>query len=147
MLSKQYLREIFRIDNSIEALKLEREVVLSSTFKTTKLTDMKVESSPKTNIEDVFADFAEYADHISKQIEQLVQFKMRVSRQIDNLDNPDEQSVLRYRYTIGLDWETIFQLMKYSKAQTHKIHSNALESFWVLNKDEIMAYFGKHETK
>lgn len=53
----------------------------------------------------------------------------KIERQIRQMENEDEQEVLRVRYIKGLKWEEVALKMNYSWKQVHRIHSSALKSF------------------
>ncbi|MCQ4788753.1 DUF1492 domain-containing protein [Blautia obeum] len=53
----------------------------------------------------------------------------KIERQIRQMENEDEQEVLRLRYIKGLKWEEVALKMNYSRKQVHRIHSSALKSF------------------
>lgn len=82
------------------------------------------------------SDLSDYMAIIDEQIELLkeeclekVRCYQRIERQIRQMENEDEQEVLRLRYILGLKWEEVALKMNYSWKQVHRIHSSALKSF------------------
>lgn len=53
----------------------------------------------------------------------------KIEKQIRQMENEDEQEVLRLRYITGLKWEEVAARMSYSWKHIHRIHSSALCNF------------------
>lgn len=82
------------------------------------------------------SDLSDYATILDEQIELLKEERLekvrcyqKIERQIHQMENEDEQEVLRLRYILGLKWEEVAVKMDYSWKQTHRIHSSALQNF------------------
>lgn len=82
------------------------------------------------------SDLSDYVAILDEQIELLkkerlekVRCYQKIERQIRQMENEDEQEVLRLRYIKGLKWEEVALKMNYSWKQVHRIHSSALKSF------------------
>ena len=82
------------------------------------------------------SDLSDYAASLDEQIEFLKEERLervrcyqKIERQIRQMENEDEQEVLRLRYIKGLKWEEVALKMNYSWKQVHRIHSSALKSF------------------
>ncbi len=82
------------------------------------------------------SDLSDYAVILDEQIELLKEERLekvrcyqKIGRQIRQMENEDEQEVLRLRYILGLKWEEVAVKMGYSWKQTHRIHSSALQNF------------------
>ena len=82
------------------------------------------------------SDLSDYVAILDEQIELLkkerlekVRYYQKIERQIRQMENEDEQEVLRLRYILGLKWEEVAVKMGYSWKQTHRIHSSALQNF------------------
>lgn len=83
-----------------------------------------------------YSDLSDYVAILDEQIELLkkerlekVRCYQKIERQIRQMENEDEQEVLRLRYILGLKWEEVAVKMWYSWKQTHRIHSSALQNF------------------
>lgn len=71
----------------------------------------------------LLADLEEaYLDELNKLLEEQVY----IETMIKGLE-PVERLLIRARYIDGLPWEHICNIIGYSWAQTHRIHSDALE--------------------
>ena len=82
------------------------------------------------------SDLSDYAAILDEQIDLLKEERLekvrcyqKIERQISQMENEDEQEVLRLRYILGLKWEEVAVKMDYSWKQTHRIHSSALQNF------------------
>lgn len=82
------------------------------------------------------SDLSDYMAIMDEQIELLKEERLekvrcyqRIESQIRQMENEDEQEVLRLRYIKGLKWEEVALKMNYSWKQVHRIHSFALKSF------------------
>lgn len=82
------------------------------------------------------SDLSDYAAILDEQIELLKRERLekircyqKIERQIRQMENEDEQEVLRLRYILGMKWEEVAVKMGYSWKQTHRIHSSALKNF------------------
>ena len=82
------------------------------------------------------SDLSDYAAILDEQIELLKKERLekircyqKIERQIHQMQNEDEQEVLRLRYILGMKWEEVAVKMGYSWKQTHRIHSSALQNF------------------
>lgn len=79
------------------------------------------------------SDLSDYAAILDEQIDLLKEERLekvrcyqKIERQIRQMQNEDEQEVLRLRYILGMKWEEVAVKMDYSWRQIHRIHSAAL---------------------
>lgn len=82
------------------------------------------------------SDLSDYIAILDEQIELLkverlekVRCYQKIEKQIRQMENEDEQEVLRLRYITGLKWEEVAARMSYSWKHIHRIHSSALCNF------------------
>lgn len=82
------------------------------------------------------SDLSDYAAILDEQIDLLKEERLekvrcyqKIERQISQMENEDEQEVLRLRYILGMKWEEVAVKMGYSWKQTYRIHSSALKNF------------------
>lgn len=82
------------------------------------------------------SDLSDYVAILNEQIELLkkerlekVRCYQKIEKQIRQMENEDEQEVLRLRYILGMKWEEVAVKMGYSWRQIHRIHSSALLNF------------------
>lgn len=134
MNAKEYLNQVYRIDNRINSLILEFDDLRSradslggSSF------GEKVQSSQKNDAGFVNSvlKIIELEGYITTQIDKLIDLKKEISASIENVSNVEEKVLLRYRYINCLTWEAIAEQMGYSLRQIYRIHGNALQHFVV----------------
>ena len=82
------------------------------------------------------SDLSDYAAILDEQIELLKEERLekvrcyqKIERKIRQMENEDEQEVLRLRYILGMKWEEVALKMDYSWKWVHKIHGRALMNF------------------
>ena len=82
------------------------------------------------------SDLSDYIAILDEQIELLKVERLekarcyqKIEKQIKQMENEDEQEVLRLRYITGLKWEEVAARMSYSWKHIHIIHSSALCNF------------------
>ena len=126
---KEYLSQLFWIDRDIQTLMDERAEILSSTFKSPIWSDMKVQSSTGKQLEDLYVELAEYSDRIIEKSDELIRLKIKISNQIDEIEETQLRVLLRLRYTMGLSWEQVAQNMNLDVRWVHRIHNKALIQF------------------
>ena len=81
------------------------------------------------------SDLSDYVVAMERQIGRLKRERLKKARtreQIDlairQMENPDEQRVLRLRYLWGLGWIAVGRRMGYSREGAIKIHGRALQN-------------------
>ena len=82
------------------------------------------------------SDLSDYIAILDEQIELLKVERLekarcyqKIEKQIKQMENEDEQEVLRLRYITGLKWEEVAARTSYSWKHIHRIHSSALCNF------------------
>ena len=82
------------------------------------------------------SDLSDYIAILDEQIELLKVERLekarcyqKIEKQIKQMENEEEQEVLRLRYITGLKWEEVAARMSYSWKHIHRIHSSALCNF------------------
>lgn len=74
---------------------------------------------------------------IKKLYDELTVFQDKVSEGIKTLNNYTEQQIITFRYFNNYPWEKIAEKIGYSKAQTYRLHGQALENLKIsLNEIE-----------
>jgi hypothetical protein len=66
---------------------------------------------------------------LNQQIDELVDVKREIARNISALENIDYQLLLEKRYLSFHSWEQIAAEMHYSSRWVHIVHSRALNAF------------------
>lgn len=84
--------------------------------------------SSHSDLSDYIAILDEQIDLLKEERLEKVRCYQKIERQIRQMENEDEQEVLRLRYILGMKWEEVAVKMDYSWRQIHRIHSAALLS-------------------
>lgn len=85
--------------------------------------------SSHSDLSDYVAILDEQIDLLKEERLEKVRCYQKIERQISQMENEDEQEVLRLRYIKGLKWEEVALKMSYSYRRTLDIHGKALLSF------------------
>lgn len=131
MTAKQYLRQVRRLDNLINA-KLEQAEELRGTVMriTQNLDAVKVEKrsfNDKTGT--LIAKIVDLEKEINKDIDKLIDLKAEIVSKIDKIENQDYRLILTLRYLNFKKWEQIAVEMGYSYQWVHRLHGRALIEF------------------
>lgn len=84
--------------------------------------------SSQTDLSGYAATLDEMIEDLKKERLKKVKIRKKIEQSIRNLEDEDEQEVLRLRYISGLKWEEVAVEIEYSWKQTHRIHSSALKN-------------------
>lgn len=85
--------------------------------------------SSHSDLSDYVAILDEQIDLLKEERLEKVRCYQKIERQISQMENEDEQEVLRLRYIFGMKWEEVAVKMNYSWKWVHKIHGRALLNF------------------
>lgn len=128
--AKEYLSKIFYLDKEIEAkIKLADELRSTALKATTMSPDGVHTSTISDPTSDLGIKLDQYSEEINHRVEELVDLKRLVSKQIDQLDKWTHRMVLRERYIHLKKWEEIAVEQNYSYRQTTRLHGEALIEF------------------
>mgnify|MGYP000876554104 CR=1 FL=1 len=131
MTAKQYLRQVRRLDNIVNA-KLEQVEMLRAmtTRMTTKLSTDKVqESNIPDKIPTLICKIVDLEKEITNNIDKLINLKTEVMRKIDSIQNDDYKLLLTLRYLNFKTWEQIAVEMGFTFQWVHELHKRALIEF------------------
>lgn len=80
-----------------------------------------------------FVRYTDKALSLEKEIQndncKLSELKYSIGKAIDDLENTNERTVLRYKYLMFLSWKEISTKMGYSKRWVIKLHEKAVQNF------------------
>lgn len=139
MNAKQYLRQVRRLDNRVNA-KLEQVEVLRAmiTRMTANLTTDKVqESNIPDKISTLICKIVDLEKEIINDINKLIDLKTKVMRKIDSIQNDDYRLLLTLRYLNFKTWEQIAVEMKFTFQWVHELHKRALIEFEKVQDDTL----------
>ena len=119
---KSYRRAIKREQDILEEIQRLR---LDKMFPSV-VNDGMPHGSSHSDLSDYIAILDEQIDLLKEERLEKVRCYQKIERQISQMENEDEQEVLRLRYILGMKWEEVAVKMDYSWRQIHRIHSAAL---------------------
>lgn len=122
---KSYRRAVKREQDILEEIQRLR---LDKMFPSV-VNDGMPHGSSHSDLSDYMAIMDEQIELLKKERLEKVRCYQKIERQIRQMENEDEQEVLRLRYIKGLKWEEVALKMSYSYRRTLDIHGKALLSF------------------
>ena len=139
MTAKEYLKQAYLLDkqiqvevNTLEQLRDMRGTIQGCSY------GEKVGSNPNRNLEAPFIrtieKIWELEEKINNQITKLVSLQSEIDEAINQMSDPGEKLLLKYRYLHNLDWTDVAKRMAVSERTVHRIHSSALANFIVPEK-------------
>ena len=126
---KEYLQQLFWMEDEVKDLINERILLNSNTMRVSKLKDVNVQSSQIRTVEDTYLSLIDFSIKIQQKGDELLKLKIQISSQIDEMHTPEYRRVLRYRYLMGFSWKKVAELMGYDERHIYRIHGNALQEF------------------
>ncbi len=134
MTAKEYLRQTYRMNEQMNSYLQEIEELreLSMRISGSNFNECITHTkSTEPQFIQCIDKLVDMEHDLACKIDHLIALKAKISTAIDNLSNPKEEILLRYRYINHYSWEKIRMLMNVSNRTVHRIHSNALKNFIV----------------
>lgn len=132
MRAKQYLMQVWHIDRDIQSRIEERENILKTQISGIDYSKDNVQEGQKV-FDDRYVKYLQLRDEIDGKIDELIDLKREISRQIDCLDDKVSSILLRQRYVNMKSWVEICDFLGYTDLRyVHKLHSRALSQFEVI---------------
>ena len=128
---KSYLRQIKILDTKINR-RMEQlsEIKSLATRVTSVITPDRVQTSgPGNNLENAMVRYLDIENEVKKTIDEYVETKNRIIKEIEQLSDDRFISVLSMRYLDYLPWEDIADELYMSERQVFRIHGKALIAF------------------
>ena len=127
---KEYLKQIEYVNDDINSrLREKNELRRAMAVRTSAITDVKVQESRSGRYDDKYMRYFEVAESIDERIDELVDLKMKISNEIDLIDDPLYRLVLRNRYINLLTFEDIASMLNKSIRYIYQVHGDALVDF------------------
>ena len=130
---KEYLQQLFWMEDEVKDLINQRILINSNTMRVSKLKDVNVQSSQVRTVEDTYLSLIDFSIKIQQKGDELLNLKIQISSQIDQMHTPEYRRVLRYRYLMGFSWKKVAEMMGYDERHIYRIHGNALQEFNNIN--------------
>lgn len=123
---QRYLRALERRKNSFTFVNISRYE-----------NDGSSRHDPLENVtESKMLEYSELCRMVETLSDELLNTSLDLLRYINKIDNPDEQAVLIERYVNLSTWEGVAKHVSFSKAHAQRIHGRALQSMYVVLKQE-----------
>ncbi|HFI0463806.1 TPA: DUF1492 domain-containing protein [Streptococcus suis] len=128
MRAKQYLMQVWHIDRDIQSRIEERENILKTQISGIDYSKDSVQEGQKV-FDDRYMKYLQLRDEIDAKIDELIDLKREISRQIDCLDDKVSMIVLRERYINMKSWSQIASSFGTSERHVWRMHKIALIQF------------------
>ena len=127
---KEYLMQIFNLDKKIDDKIRERDAIMSTLLKGTDSTKEPIYSNlPSSPVENTVIKLMDHNDEVNHQIDDLVNLKIQIAGEINQLEKETHQMVLRERYLHCKKFEQIAVDTTYDYSWIIKLHDQALKEF------------------
>lgn len=130
MTAKEYLSQAFSLDRRINC-KLEQVGRLRELAEkaTQTLSDMPGSATRNTHrMEDTIVKMLTLENEINDDIDKLIDIKSEITHMIKRVPNPEEQTLLEWRYLCFKTWEQISVDTGYTLQNLYKLHAKALKN-------------------
>ena len=133
---KEYLNKVRTTDKEIDSKEEIKEQMRKRlvNIKATQHREIDVMGGKRKTNEDRILDYIEYSEQINELIDKLIDMKMTVVGEIENIDDGLYRTLLTERYINNKDWETVANAIGYSPRRTMEHHNDALREFRKANK-------------
>ena len=135
MTAKEYLRQLRSLDILINAMQLEKERMWAmATRVNAPLNDCKVDTSPDNSKNaELIIKVAALQDEINKQVDDYVDLRTTIIRQISEIEDMRYRTILTMRYIDRQSFQEIAEQMKYNLRWVKRLHGWALQEFEKIN--------------
>ena len=113
--AKELLTELQSLDMDIQSRIDEINELEASLLSSPKWTDVKVQSGQVRKIDDVYAQLITMKQEIERDVKEIIDRKLELSRLINKLSNPKYRTVLRMTYINKMYVDDICDKMKISR--------------------------------
>lgn len=133
MTPKEYLQQVYKLDEEVNSLLNEYEKSESITLSASKLKQVIADSNEISNpTEDTFFQRLEYGSDLLYKTDCLVKLKIQISNEIDQVHDRTFRILLRERYISSKGWKDIAVSLNYDLRHIHRLHKEALEEFAIM---------------
>ena len=113
--AKELLKELQSLDMDIQSRIDEINELEAGLLSSPKWTDVKVQSGQVKKIDDVYAQLITMKQEIERDIKEIIDRKLELSRLINKLSNPKYRTVLRMTYINKMYVDDICDKMEISR--------------------------------
>ena len=149
MKAKEYLKQAYRLDQRINSnIKEVGELrAMAGSISSPQLSADKVQTSHNGDapFERALMRIWEMESKIDAEIDLYVDLKNQIREVISQIDNVDEQMVLRYRYIHNKTWEQIGMELFVDKSTVKRWHDTALTHVIVPENPILISQLDENE--
>lgn len=129
MTAKEYLNQGYKLDQRINSKLMQIENLESLTQRITASYGGEVVSHTRnvTSMQDNIIKLMEAKEDVNRQIAELVDLKLEITKTIGRVRNDDYRMILEMRYLCFKSWNEIALSMHYSKRWVMNRHDRAVE--------------------
>lgn len=133
--AKELLTELQSLDMDIQSRIDEINELEAGLLSSPKWTDVKVQSGQVRKIDDVYAQLITMKQEIERDIKEIIDRKLELSRLINKLSNPKYRTVLRMTYINKMYVDDICDKMEISRTTFYTWRASAIcELDGILNR-------------
>lgn len=127
---KDYLSKIRHIDSDIRSRQSELDQLRQTiALKTSTIKSEVIQETRQGAFDERYMKMIEQAEEINLKIDKLVDTKVRVSNEIDLMDDRVSRIILREKYINLKTFEEIAEILGYELSWIHRLHGKALKEF------------------
>lgn len=130
--AKELLTELQNLDMDIQSRIDEINELEAGLLSSPKWTDVKVQSGQVKKIDDVYAQLITMKQEIERDIKEIIDRKLELSRLINKLSNPKYRTVLRMTYINKMYVDDICDKLAISKSSYYSMRKVAIEELEVI---------------
>ena len=130
MTTKEYLLQVKYLDEKIQANKEALEALRDKlTDITSKLDEVKVQSSNQANFDETLADVIDTESELTRDMCKYINLKYKILSEINAMDDNTLSVILFKRYILGKSLNQIAKELNYSYDHLRHLHLKALREF------------------
>lgn len=130
--AKELLTELQSLDMDIQSRIDEINELEAGLLSSPKWTDVKVQNGQVRKIDDVYAQLITMKQEIERDIKEIIDRKLELSRLINKLSNPKYRTVLRMTYINKMYVDDICDKLAISKSSYYSMRKVAIEELEVI---------------
>ena len=129
MTPKEYFQECLKLDNKVTEKQNQLDLIKASFTSAVKMKDINVQTSGGNSHEERLAKLFELSDEINADVDKLVNYKLKLSLEVNQLEDDRYRMILSERYFQGKKFELIAVERDYDIRWIYKLHGKALQAF------------------
>ena len=131
MTAKKYLLQIYNLDKEIDSKQSERDEIMSTLLKAVDTTNEPIGSTGTVSdtTGNTVMKLMEYNNRTNREIDKLVDLKVKISGEIAELEERTHRMILRERYIHCKKWEKIAVEQHIDLRWLYRLHGKALKEF------------------